>query len=137
VLVGTKRPFRFLSHRISTYPLKSIPNHSPRIRMIGRGYVDIPSSQPANNPRTRNRRMADGYHILELCFKDTVLVSINPLSPPSPTSFHPNSHHSSHAQAKAEDQEPKNIPVEILTRTHSNQRITICQRREDTDPISY
>jgi hypothetical protein len=28
-----------------------------------------------------------------------------------------------------------NIPIEILTRAHSNQSITIRQRREDTDPI--
>jgi hypothetical protein len=43
--------------------------------------VDVPSCQPANNPRTRNGRMADGNHILEFCFEDTV-DSYQPLSKP-------------------------------------------------------
>jgi hypothetical protein len=95
--------------------------------------VDVPSCQPADNPRTRNRRMADGNHILQLCLEDTILISLYSLFSsfhlPVSSVFFPPPRYLRRRWVS------KNIPVEILTRTNSDQRITIRQRREDTDPI--
>jgi hypothetical protein len=76
--------------------------------------------------------MADGNDILQLCFEYTVLVSLCSLPCPFLCSFSPPSPALTGVQRVS-----TNIPIEILTSTHSNQRITIRQRREYTDPASY
>ena len=77
--------------------------------------------------------MADGNHILQLCLEDTILISLYSLSSsfhlPVSSVFFPPPRYLRRRWVS------KNIPVEILTRTNSDQRITIRQRREDTDPI--
>ena len=77
--------------------------------------------------------MADGNHILQLCLEDTILISLYSLSSsfhlPVSSVFYPPPRYLRRRWVS------KNIPVEILTRTNSDQRITIRQRREDTDPI--
>lgn len=61
----------------------------------------------------------------------SALICSSPPFLPSPSIA---SHHLACARQNQE-QSQQNIPIEILTRPHSNQRITIRQRRKDTDPI--
>ena len=72
MLVGTNRPFRFLS-LIS-------PGSIIHLRKYPQIYSDdIPSSQSPNDPCPRNRRMTDRNHILQLCLKHTTRTSASSL----------------------------------------------------------
>ena len=125
MLVGTKRPFRFLH--------KSHQHCSSNPTRVFYENVDVPSCQPANNPRTRNRRMANGNDILEFCFEDTIALSA--LLPTTLTSSS-RSNPSCAEIAQGRNEEARDIPVEVLTRANRNQRIAIRQRRKDTNPIA-
>ncbi len=108
MLVGTKRPFRFLhgfhQSQVPTSSSSFPPTTSfealaeEAASSPGRGQYDVPSSQTTNNSSSGNGGVANRNHILQLGLEDT---------------------------------------VEVLTRTDGDESIGVGEGREDSDSVFH